>query len=160
MEHILPLMMMLAHGALLLAQAPQRACCEMTIVPAQERPAEVVITIKNIGARSLSFGETFAEADFKVRVVSGDGREPHRTEFGKRLLTPQVGAGRNLLVELSVGEICTERYSVDSVFELKPGPYRVWLMRDVSADGKAVQLATSVQITIPEKQQPAGRADR
>ena len=137
-----------AQGALLFALAPATPCCEMKVVSAQDDPARLTITIKNVDRPSVDVGVALPELNFEVRVASISGQEPSRTAFGKRVLAGEVLSSHGS-VELGAGEAFTQNLSISQLFELKPGVYNVVLTRGVLVDNNVVRLAAAVRIRIP-----------
>lgn len=139
-------------GGILLGQTPQTPCCEMKIRSAQEDPAHLTVTIKNVERQPVFMGVARPERDFEVRIASIGGRQPDRTVLGKRVQAGQVLSSLGT-IELKKGEESTEDLNIGHLFDLMPGLYNVVLTRVVFVEDKPVQLAAAIQVRIPQAQQ-------
>ena len=77
-------------------------------------------------------------------MISDTGQEARRTEYGRRILTDYEG--RYTHKDLNQDETLTEKLDLSLIFELYPGTYTVTLTRDVTVEGKQVQLETTIQV--------------
>ena len=108
---------MLAPIAASFAQPPEDTCCEMTILPGSDSPAELAITTTNLNQPVVGIRAASAERDYRVRVALASGKEASRTEHGEQLLAP--GEGSRRYIELKTGETFTQKLNLRRIFKLR-----------------------------------------
>jgi hypothetical protein len=133
------------------ARAPD-PCCEMKIVPAADAPAQLTVTITNVGGPVVGVLRTGPYNDYGISVKTDAGGEPGLTELGRRLLG-QPWEGSRHPEELRSGESLKEELDLSQRFELKSGTYRVTLRRYVYIGGvkggAKVPLQSTIEFKIP-----------
>ena len=89
------------------------------------------------------------ENDLQLQVRDEAGKEPERTEYGRKLLTRGRRAFRNINRELAKGQSFSESIDLLKIYVLKPATYRVVVDRDVFLGENPITLRAEASLTIP-----------
>lgn len=151
MRHLSPVVIILALGGPLLAQAPTASCCQMKVVSDEGSPAHLTITVTNVSQASVVVVRATPELDFRVRVTSNAGREADRVERGRRAPNDPIPLVSSSVMSrhLKASESFQENVDLSELFELKPGKYSVHLARTVYVEDRPLQLTAAIQIQMP-----------
>jgi hypothetical protein len=122
----------------------------MKIETNEEHAGLLKVTITNLNEPSLSVRFRSSELDYKVRLTSEDGRQVDRTEHGKELLDPNFyQGGSRFRIRLKPGGSRSETLDLRTLFDLKPGRYKVVLSRDVGTSASEVTLEATGSFSLP-----------
>lgn len=91
---------------------------------------DVAIRLTNTSDRILTLLTTFAEMDYRVTVVSVDGRAVSATQYGRSLMGAGVVPTSRVFVNLKPKEVLTDHLVVSELYEMDvPGTYEIQVQR-------------------------------
>jgi len=136
-------------AVMLAAQKPGPDCCRITVEPLGS-PTVLNVVVTNLQDAPITLFDSSPENDLKLQVRDEAGKEPERTEYGRKLLTRERKAFRNINRELAKGQSFSQSIDLRRICVLKPATYRVAVTRMVIVGETDVTLTAEAKITIPE----------
>jgi len=135
-------------AVILAAETPGPDCCRITAEPTG-RLGVLNIVVTNLQDAPVTLFDSSPENDLRLWVQDEAGKEPERTEYGRRLLTRERRAFRNINRDLAKGQSFHQSIDLLKIYVLKPGTYRVQVTRMVIIGETDVALTAETRVTIP-----------
>jgi hypothetical protein len=128
-------------------QTSQSSCChaEASIRP---NSTQLEVTVKNLEEAKVHAVRTGVEFDLRILIRAADGREPERTELGKRLLTTRY-RGSVHAATLDKGKTWKDTLDLRTLYVLKSGAYALTVFRDVYIGEKKLELQANTTFRAP-----------
>ena len=127
-------------------QTSDPMCCRLE-VSLRPNSTELVVAVTNVEIAKVNVLRTSTENDVRIQLRGADGREPERTEQGKRILTTRP-RGSVHFRPLAKEQTLTETLELRELYILRTGSYALTVFREVYIGEKKVELQTKTTIQV------------